>query len=546
MENRKPTKNKAVIYTRVSSERQVDNMSLDGQKNICRNYCRNKLKDEVPEERIFVEKGESAKTADRTELKRLFSYCNQHKKEIAWVVVYKIDRFSRQAADYFALSGILQKMGIQLLSATEPVDDNSNAGKLMKNMLACFAQFDNDVRGERSRIGLRDTAAIGGWTGRPPVGYFNCRNALKQSTLKIDEAMREPIQKFFNEFSKGFYTQEEAVKLAKDCGIRKPNGDVITRNGIFKMLRAPVYAGFVCNKATDGKMIKGLHEPLIDKQTYYRVQRILSGKHPLQEEEGGAKNKKNRYLVKNPVFPLRHFLYCEKCGRPLTGSISTGKTTKVAYYHCSHCTKKKDGCRTAVRLEKAHEQFTELLDNIEPAPWVPQVFRQIVLKRWNNDFQDAQEKLKKVNEKFEKIKRIKVALVSKFAEGSISDDVYQEAIQEYETQRKALEIERSDLEVVERDKEQIIDRAVDFLINLSKTWKDLPLEDKQKFQIAIFPSQISVNSEGKFGTPEISTIFGTTTDMEHTFNANKKDFSSEKSTMAESGRFELPLQVSPH
>ena len=169
-------KAKAVIYTRVSSSRQVDNYSLDNQETACKEYCLRQFNDNVSQERIFREEGESAKNADRTQLKKMLEYCVKHKREIGYVVVYKVDRFARSAKDHSALSTILLSLGIILRSVTEPIGEKTNSSVFMENILASVAQFDNDVRGERARENLREAAMKGYWTNRAPIGYENCRD----------------------------------------------------------------------------------------------------------------------------------------------------------------------------------------------------------------------------------------------------------------------------------------------------------------------------------------------------------------------------------
>jgi hypothetical protein len=73
---------------------------------------------------------------------------------VHFVVVFNLTRFARDKYDHFALRSHLQSLGISLRSATEPIDDTST-GKLMEGVLAAFAQFDNDVRSDRTRAGIR-------------------------------------------------------------------------------------------------------------------------------------------------------------------------------------------------------------------------------------------------------------------------------------------------------------------------------------------------------------------------------------------------------
>jgi DNA invertase Pin-like site-specific DNA recombinase len=84
----------------------------------------------------------------------LLQYCRTNKGSVQFVVVFNLTRFAREKYDHFALRAHLKSLGISLRSATEPIDDTST-GKLMEGVLAAFAQFDNDVRSDRTRAGMR-------------------------------------------------------------------------------------------------------------------------------------------------------------------------------------------------------------------------------------------------------------------------------------------------------------------------------------------------------------------------------------------------------
>src|SRR5262249_6438557 len=90
---------------------------------------------------------------------------------IQCVVVYSVSRLAREKYDHFAIRGLLQKFGITLRSVTEPIDDSST-GKFIEGVLAAAAQFDNDVRAERTRAGMRAAQELGRWTHQAPLGYL--------------------------------------------------------------------------------------------------------------------------------------------------------------------------------------------------------------------------------------------------------------------------------------------------------------------------------------------------------------------------------------
>jgi site-specific DNA recombinase len=137
-----------IIYCRVSSKEQIEGTSLESQEVACREYAKSK---NIKVLKVFVERGESAKFADRTQLIELIDFCRQNKGTIEVLLVWKVDRFARNVGDHFNIKASLMKYGARVVSVTEPIDPNPE-GKLMETILAGFAQFDNDIRDIRPRL----------------------------------------------------------------------------------------------------------------------------------------------------------------------------------------------------------------------------------------------------------------------------------------------------------------------------------------------------------------------------------------------------------
>ena len=105
-----------IIYCRVSSKEQIEGTSLESQELACGEFARSKG---IEIQRVFVERGESAKFADRTELLELLDYCRKHKGELAVLLVWKLDRLARNVNDHFNIKATLLKYGLQVVSVTE-------------------------------------------------------------------------------------------------------------------------------------------------------------------------------------------------------------------------------------------------------------------------------------------------------------------------------------------------------------------------------------------------------------------------------------------
>ena len=209
----------AVIYVRVSTKEQTENLSLPTQLRACEEYC-HRQGYEVLER--FQEEGESAKTTDRSQLQNLLTFCRLNKGRVHFVIVFNLTRFARDKYDHFALRSHLQSLGISLRSATEPIDDTST-GKLMEGVLAAFAQFDNDVRSDRTRAGMRAALELGRWVFLAPIGYINAPRAMGKSL--IPDPQRGPlVRRAFNEYATGWFTKQQLLQQVTAWGLRNRHG----------------------------------------------------------------------------------------------------------------------------------------------------------------------------------------------------------------------------------------------------------------------------------------------------------------------------------
>ncbi len=175
-------KSEAVIYTRVSGSQQEDNTSLDSQKIQCTQYA-TRLNLDIKE--YFGGTYESAKTDDRKQFQKMISYVK--KKRIAFIIVYSIDRFSRAGASAITIVEELKKIGINVLSVTQPVDVETSTGMFFQNLNLLFSKYDNDQRRDKTIMGMRQRLLNGYWMGKAPLGYKNARDQNNVPIIIKDE-----------------------------------------------------------------------------------------------------------------------------------------------------------------------------------------------------------------------------------------------------------------------------------------------------------------------------------------------------------------------
>jgi DNA invertase Pin-like site-specific DNA recombinase len=225
----------AVVYLRVSTEEQAKNNSLGTQETQTAELCATLGLTIL---RSFVDEY-SAKTDGRPQLQQMLAFCEQNYHSTAAVVVWKFDRWARNSADHHALKALLRKRGIALKSVCEAVDEGPS-GTFMEAVFAAAAQYDNDVRAQRTTLGMQASLAKGRWTFKLPVGY------VKQGGLvRIDPTYGPLVREAFERMATGSHPKDRVLAALTRKGLRSSRGRVISPRDFTRMLRNPLYAGII-------------------------------------------------------------------------------------------------------------------------------------------------------------------------------------------------------------------------------------------------------------------------------------------------------------
>jgi hypothetical protein len=185
-----------------------------------------------------------------------------------WDFVYRLDRISRQTADYLAIRQKLTGCDITLVSASEPTGDTPTE-KFVETMLAGFAQMDNDVRGERAKNGLRARFLSGLHNGSVPLGYRR-----QTGYAATDPECFEAIKDAWELMATGTTSLRKLAELLNEKGIRdKRKGykeSLIRPQTLSGIFRNKFYAGKIVSK-THGLEVQGQHAPMITEELFYKV-----------------------------------------------------------------------------------------------------------------------------------------------------------------------------------------------------------------------------------------------------------------------------------
>jgi DNA invertase Pin-like site-specific DNA recombinase len=511
---------KAVIYCRVSTKEQVDEgNSLVSQERICREYA---MKEGYEVVQVFIERGESAKTARRKELQQMLDFCTKKKGVIQAVIAYKVDRISRNLGDYSVIRVRLKNAHVEIKSVTEHFEDTP-AGRFMENIIANVGQFDNDVRAERCIGGMREAMYEGRYVWMAPTGYEN-KKVNNKSTI-VPSATAPLITEAFELVATGRYSTEAIRLQMLEKGLVSKRGLPIHRGHFFKLLRNPLYKGTI---KKFGETRPGLYEPLVSEELFNRVQNVLKGRI----------NKTKYYVHENPDFPLRRFVRNDD-GKQLSGYWSKGKLKKYPYYSFALP-------NTTIRKEVLEAKFMDFLNQFTFNDEHIVVMKTELIKRFGmragkqqKDSEAIQYRIAEINTQIDNLINLQI-------KGSISESILADRTKKFDIELEEL----NELLISKTHKEVDVGKLLKFAAKALKDpcllWSESSLEKRKFFQVFVFPNGV-VFSGGKFRTPRICSIFKLKQEIyrDKFFKADSRDSrknSASKTNMPPSGLKLLEMQ----
>ncbi len=472
----------ALLYVRVSTAEQVDNYSLATQERACREYCE---REGLTVDRIFREEGESAKTANRTQLRAMLNYCSSEAKRrgISAVVIFRVDRLARAVEDYALIGAALAGQGIRVRSVGEAFDD-SPAGKLVENLMAALAQFDNDARSARTVEGMKEALRRGRWVWKAPLGYVRADRGAPMS-LVLDPDTAPLIRHGFEAIASRRLSKAEALAELTDLGLVARKGKRLSPQSFGEILNNSLYTGRIV-KPEWGIDVAGDFEPLVPDATFRAVQAVLQGRAPASASR----------VRDNPDFPLRRVVRCGRCSSPLTGSWSTGRSRRYPYYRCPR--KGCGGCN--VGRDNLEGLFVEQLLAVSPRPEVLGLLGAVVEDAWKERAKTSASARVSLAARLRDLEQRRNRLLDAYLDGRGIDQ------RTFECQSKRLDDDeaevRNRLELatpMEHDLARTIDFAGALLQDLPGCWNRLDPQHRPQFVAALYPTGL-VYEDGSIGT----------------------------------------------
>lgn len=252
-----------------------------------------------------------------------------------------------------------------------------------------------------------------------------------------------------------------------------------SRNAFWNLLRNKAYIGQVlipAYKTEPAEWIKGLHEPLIDEETFYIGQDII---------EGRKRKVPQTFKTIRDEFPLRGYLTCPQCGLSLTASSSRGRLgTLYPYYHCLK------GCKERQKAEVVNEAFENLLKDLNFKPKRLELFRAVLKDKLKKNNGNCKSEMEKINKEIAKNNQRALNARTLMLDGEINPNEYKEIKIDIETSITNLTRDLNKLSNGVLNLDEKIDNCVNLLSNISNYYKQKDTATKQRIIGSIFPSKL--------------------------------------------------------
>ena len=358
----------AVSYLRVSTRGQAERggghdegFSIPAQREANKNKAQS-LGAFVGKE--FVDRGASAKSADRPQLQAMLEYVKENAERIDYVIVHNVDRLARNRGDDAEIMKVLRECGVQLVSTSESIDETPS-GMLLHGIMSSIAEFYSQNLATEVRKGMGEKIKSGGTVGRAPLGYLNIRTVdekgREERTVIIDEERAPLIKMAFEEYASGEWTIKSLTEYLAACGLntrstaRMPSKPIPFQT-LGKILSNPYYKGIVTYKGVE---YAGAHEPLVDDITWEKTQTVL------ESRINGERNNKHPHFLKGTV-------YCAFCGeRMLISNTKKKNGTVYPYFVCSGRHRRCNNCKSRyVLIGEVERKIERLYEDIQLPPQI--------------------------------------------------------------------------------------------------------------------------------------------------------------------------------
>lgn len=478
---------KAVIYCRVSTKKQAkEGHGLESQEHRCRQYAEQHGYQVVDVFRDDFSGG--GDFLNRPAMRELVDFLDEHPESNFTIIFDDLKRFARDTEFHWRLRKTLKARSATPKCLNFNFEDTPE-GEFIETVIASMGELERKQNRRQVIQKQKSRLEKGYWVFHPPVGYKYVSDPTHGKLLAPVEPDAKVIKKVLTEYAKGTLSTMTEIQLYLQAQLNRP----IRKDAPKSILTNILYTGDLAYPDWDISRRKGHHKALITNEVFEKIQSRLS------EKAYNFKRQDNR-----EEFPLRGFVYCEHCKRPLTAAWSTGrKGVKYPYYRCT-----TPKCLGSIKKDVLESEFAKILAQAQPRKGLIQILEAVVQCELEERLKQAAQAHSVLNEQARTMEKEKKKLVQ------LAIDASNPTIrQAYEEKMQAIENDLISIQNILRKKSAckkvgtVKLKGRELLKNPTISWLNGDLRNRQSIQKLVFKQPVLFGKNKRFGTAENALLY---------------------------------------
>lgn len=485
----------AIIYCRVSSQKQAKEDTIASQKFACQEYAKRHDYKIVAE---FIDDGLSGGTIERSGAQEMLQFMRTHKNQGFHLICYDLSRLARDVGVFSEIQHTYEECGFKLHYLSRDAD-NSPLGHFMDTIEAAVAQHFRENNALKTKESMQAQAKMGYYVFNPPKGYERTRDVAGHIYLKRKEPEATAIRSAFERYASGeLLSQMDVLRFLQGTDGFLHNK--LSKNFVKRLLTNRVYTGEFAYPKWEIGVQHWKMDVIVPSDLFEQTQYRLNHRMCLPRQ----KNVTDDFL-------LRGYVACSECGHPMSAGWSKGRNKKFPYYFCFNT--KCPSCRKSISKEVMECDFSELLASVHAKPGLINLTKHIITDVLHSKKREnAQRLLKLESEKGEKIIKIQKTMDLLVATtDSTLVKVYNDCLKQTKEEQEAVELEIKKLKDMKLDTidefQKVFETVKPFIENPYKLWERGDTEQKKKVLKIVFGDNLKYGKETKFRTAQTSSIF---------------------------------------
>ena len=420
----------------------------------------------------------------------LLEYLEKHSYTDYVVVFDDLKRFARDTVFHWKLRNELGVRGARPECLNFKFEDTPE-GEFIETIIAAQGQLERQQNSRQVIQKQKARLERGYWPFGAISGFVQINHVEHGKLLAPKEPNAGIIKEALEGFASGrFDTRTDVATFLKKVDYAKyPTIETVNR----LIEKTAIYAGFIEYPKWEVERRSGYHQSIITPATHFKIKEKLEGKTRTHERK-----------ILNEDFPLRGFVECSDCSKPMTASWSTSRGNKFGYYRC-----KTKGCASvgkSIGKDKIEAEFLGILGKIKPSKHVMSLTREILKDVWLNKKSAVESKRSEMSIELSAIKKEREALLVRIPKAYDESvvHVYESRLSELSKREVFLKDSAMSFDACKPNIGTAMDIVFDFLENPMTQWQKGDIHTRKLVLKLVFEEKLTYNKNSGFETAVLS------------------------------------------